>query len=103
MVNISKSNLLIAIIQTHTLFQLKSFDKELEAFERTLTEFPVTFPPSYPFEEKISQASSYMQTRCPAWCDRVLLNLSAKELVSGDVEYNLMGRNTCMGDHKVRG
>ncbi|KAI4462124.1 trisphosphate 5-phosphatase [Holotrichia oblita] len=81
---------------------LKSFDKELEAFERTLTEFPVSFPPSYPFEEKISQAASYMQTRCPAWCDRVLLNISAKELVSGDgnIEYNLMGRNTCMGDHK---
>ncbi|KAI4462130.1 trisphosphate 5-phosphatase [Holotrichia oblita] len=82
--------------------ELKSFDKELEAFERTLTEFPVSFPPSYPFEEKISQAASYMQTRCPAWCDRVLLNISAKELVSGDgnIEYNLMGRNTCMGDHK---
>ncbi|KRT80086.1 hypothetical protein AMK59_8666 [Oryctes borbonicus] len=43
-----------------------------------------------------------MQTRCPAWCDRVLLSLSAKELVNDEnsIEYNLMGRNTCMGDHK---
>lgn len=83
--------------------QLKSFDKELEAFENTLTEFPVMFPPSYPFEEKISQATNYMQTRCPGWCDRVLLSLTAKELISDEenVEYSLMGTHTCMGDHKV--
>ncbi|CAH1115157.1 unnamed protein product [Psylliodes chrysocephalus] len=82
---------------------LKSFDKELEAFEDTLTEYPVTFPPSYPFEEKISHATSYMQTRCPAWCDRVLLSKQAKQLVdeeSEEVKYGLMGVDTCMGDHK---
>lgn len=85
------------------LTQLKHFDKELDAFSDHLTEFPVTFPPSYPFEEKISHASSYMQTRCPAWCDRVLLSHTARKLISDDetVEYGLMGRNTCMGDHKV--
>nr|CAH7722026.1 unnamed protein product [Callosobruchus chinensis] len=81
---------------------LKMFDKELEAFEDTLTEFPVSFPPSYPFEEKISRPTSYMQTRCPAWCDRVLISNNAKQLVDDtkEVEYNLMGINTCMGDHK---
>ncbi|RZC33633.1 type I inositol 1,4,5-trisphosphate 5-phosphatase [Asbolus verrucosus] len=81
---------------------LKSFDKELEAFEKYLTEYPITFPPSYPFEEKISHARSYMQTRCPAWCDRVLLSHTAKQLVKEDerVEYGLMGLDTCMGDHK---
>ncbi|XP_018576970.1 type I inositol 1,4,5-trisphosphate 5-phosphatase isoform X2 [Anoplophora glabripennis] len=81
---------------------LKSFDKELEAFENALTEYPVTFPPSYPFEEKLAKATSYMQTRCPAWCDRVLLSRSAKQLVSEDykVDYGLIGINTCMGDHK---
>lgn len=44
-----------------------------------------------------------MQTRCPAWCDRVLLNHTAKQLVCDDeqVEYGLMGMDTCMGDHKV--
>lgn len=84
-------------------FQLKPFDKELEAFEDTLTEFPVSFPPSYPFEEKLSEATSYMQTRCPAWCDRVLLSKTAKKLISetDKVEYNLLGFDTCMGDHKV--
>ncbi|KAJ8985047.1 hypothetical protein NQ317_016958 [Molorchus minor] len=81
---------------------LKSFDKELEAFEGTLTEYPVTFPPSYPFEEKISEACCYMQTRCPAWCDRVLLSRCAERLICADskVEYGLMGTNACMGDHK---
>lgn len=90
---------LISII----FFQLKPFDKELEAFDDTLSEFPVSFPPSYPFEEKLSEATSYMQTRCPAWCDRVLLSKTAKKLISetDKVEYNLLGFNTCMGDHKV--
>lgn len=79
------------------------YDRELNAFESTLTEFPVTFPPSYPFEEKISRATHYMQTRCPAWCDRVLLSKTAKKLIdeTEKIEYNLMGLTTCMGDHKV--
>lgn len=44
-----------------------------------------------------------MQTRCPAWCDRVLLSHTAKQLIVEDenVEYGLMGQTTCMGDHKV--
>ncbi|KAJ3643993.1 hypothetical protein Zmor_026670 [Zophobas morio] len=81
---------------------LKSFDKELEAFDKYLTEYSISFPPSYPFEEKISHARSYMQTRCPAWCDRVLLSHTAKQLVNEEerVEYGLMGLDTCMGDHK---
>ncbi|XP_056637779.1 inositol polyphosphate-5-phosphatase A isoform X2 [Diorhabda sublineata] len=81
---------------------LKSFDKECEAFEDTLWEFPVKFPPSYPFEEKISHGTIYMQTRCPAWCDRVLLSKSAKKLIKNDTDtkYGLMGIKTCMGDHK---
>lgn len=85
-------------------FQLKIFDKELEAFSDTLCEYPVTFPPSYPFEENTSSATSYMQTRCPAWCDRVIFSKNVKKLVEDDkpIEYGLMGINACMGDHKVR-
>ncbi|GLV44361.1 Inositol polyphosphate-5-phosphatase type I [Carabus blaptoides fortunei] len=81
---------------------LKSYDRELEAFENRLFEFPVTFPPSYPFEEMISCGATYMQTRCPAWCDRVLLSHTAKTLVSEEstIDYNIIGRDTCMGDHK---
>lgn len=83
---------------------MKEFDKEQRAFEDTLTEFPIAFPPSYPFQEKVSEPTSYMQTRCPAWCDRVLLSQTARKLISetDSVEYNLMGLSTCMGDHKVR-
>lgn len=37
--------------------------------------------PSYPYSEDCSQGRQYMNTRCPAWCDRVLMSPSAKELV----------------------
>lgn len=85
------------------MFQLKSYDRELEAFENQLHEFPLNFAPSYPFEESVNQATAYMQTRCPAWCDRVLLSQTAKALVNEEekIEYNVMGKKTCMGDHKV--
>ncbi|CAG9862365.1 unnamed protein product [Phyllotreta striolata] len=90
------------VFMNPTSESLKSFDKELEAFEDTLTEYPVNFPPSYPFEENIARATTYMQTRCPAWCDRVLLSKNAKQLVveSAGVDYGLMGVEMCMGDHK---
>jgi inositol-1,4,5-trisphosphate 5-phosphatase len=29
-----------------------------------LTEFPLNFPPTYPFEENVEEGSSYMKTRC---------------------------------------
>ncbi|KAK0085777.1 hypothetical protein PV326_005793 [Microctonus aethiopoides] len=84
---------------------LREYDRELEDFEGRLFEFPVEFVPSYPFEEDINQGSNYMQTRVPAWCDRILLSPTAKLLVenisSGDpVEYGIIGPTTCMGDHK---
>ncbi|PNF38049.1 hypothetical protein B7P43_G02352 [Cryptotermes secundus] len=84
---------------------LKEFDRELEPFADRLYEFPITFQPSYPFEEDRKGAKCYMQTRCPSWCDRILLSKSAKSLVSnvdepGSVQYGLMGTSTCMGDHK---
>lgn len=83
---------------------MKDFDKELGEFEDKLEEFPVTFPPSYPFEENISSPTSYMKTRCPAWCDRIVFSPSAKKLIveTEPVEYNILGRTICMGDHKVK-
>ncbi|XP_030758872.1 inositol polyphosphate-5-phosphatase A isoform X4 [Sitophilus oryzae] len=86
----------------HFFPELRSFDKEIDAFKDILAEFPLVFAPSYPFEEQVSKANSYMPTRCPAWCDRVLLSHSAKEIIKVDhpVEYGLLGPNTCMGDHK---
>nr|XP_003708646.1 PREDICTED: uncharacterized protein LOC100875658 isoform X1 [Megachile rotundata] len=84
---------------------LREYDRELEDFDGRLYEFPIKFVPSYPFEEDINEGSNYMQTRVPAWCDRVLLSTTAKLLVEdisspNAVEYGIIGPTTCMGDHK---
>ncbi|XP_028047934.1 inositol polyphosphate-5-phosphatase A isoform X2 [Monomorium pharaonis] len=84
---------------------LREYDKELGDFEGRLFEFPINFVPSYPFQEDINEPVNYMQTRVPAWCDRVLLSPTAKTLVqdidnSEAMEYGIIGPNTCMGDHK---
>lgn len=55
-------------------------DKEVKSFEDQLFECDINFPPSYPFTED-STSSSYMKTRCPAWCDRILMNNLAMELL----------------------
>lgn len=36
---------------------------------------------SYPYSEDSNQGKQYMTTRCPAWCDRILLSTSARDLV----------------------
>ncbi|UYV60386.1 INPP5A, partial [Cordylochernes scorpioides] len=61
--------------------KLREFDKELQAFQDQLFEFEVSFPPSYPYEEVEDRENTYMKTRCPAWCDRILLSKSARALV----------------------
>lgn len=61
--------------------QLREYDKELGDFDGRLFEFPISFVPSYPFQEDINEPVNYMQTRVPAWCDRVLLSPTAKMLV----------------------
>ncbi|XP_047512636.1 inositol polyphosphate-5-phosphatase A isoform X1 [Pieris napi] len=65
---------------------LQKYDRELEALKPHLYEFPVKFPPSYPFEEDVHLPTHYMKTRCPAWCDRVLLSQSARLLVQERAE-----------------
>lgn len=69
------------IIKLSIFMQLREYDKELENFEGRLFEFPINFVPSYPFQEDINEPVNYMQTRVPAWCDRVLLSPTAKTLV----------------------
>ena len=86
---------------------LLEFDKELSVFKDRLYELDISFPPSYPYSEDSSQGEQYMNTRCPAWCDRILMSLSAKELVLKSeseekvATYDHIGPNVCMGDHKV--
>jgi inositol-1,4,5-trisphosphate 5-phosphatase len=63
------------------------------------TELQVDFPPSYPFEEEVGVTDQYMQTRCPGWCDRVLMNTQARTGVSG-ATYGLVGLDKSIGDHK---
>uniref|UniRef100_A0AAG5DXN8 inositol-polyphosphate 5-phosphatase n=1 Tax=Anopheles atroparvus TaxID=41427 RepID=A0AAG5DXN8_ANOAO len=82
---------------------LRQFDRELDSLRSILYEYPITFPPSYPYEEDPLQPCSYMATRCPAWCDRILVSPAARKLISegstGD-SYGIIGADVCMGDHK---
>ena len=74
---------------------------------------------SYPYSEEHDEAHSYLRARCPAWCDRILLSHSFKSFIESEVlqsfslwsprlsfqthrpTYNIMGRDVCVGDHKV--
>lgn len=59
--------------------QLLELDREKDAFRDQLCELKITFPPSYPFEESLN-GTTYGRTRCPAWCDRILMSKSAVRL-----------------------
>ncbi|TSK22641.1 Type I inositol 1,4,5-trisphosphate 5-phosphatase [Bagarius yarrelli] len=85
---------------------LLEFDKETTVFKDRLHELEISFPPSYPYSEDSNQGKQYMNTRCPAWCDRILMSASAKDLVvkpeteEKSITYDNIGPNACMGDHK---
>ncbi|XP_017272824.1 inositol polyphosphate-5-phosphatase A [Kryptolebias marmoratus] len=86
---------------------LLKYDKEVKAFHDVVTEEDIKFPPSYPYSENYTQPTQYMNTRCPAWCDRILMSHTAHNLIHRSKEddekrvvYNTVGPNVCMGDHK---
>ncbi|RNA27849.1 type I inositol 1-4-5-trisphosphate 5-phosphatase-like [Brachionus plicatilis] len=82
---------------------LLKYDIELSLFEEGLYEVERDFPPSYPFMEEFEQPDKYMESRCPAWCDRIIMNkdfMKSIERSSECLEYGMIGENTCMGDHK---
>ncbi|XP_068157792.1 inositol polyphosphate-5-phosphatase A isoform X1 [Drosophila tropicalis] len=80
---------------------LKNFDRELEPLKEILVEYPISFVPSYPFEEDPEMPTDYMSTRCPAWCDRILMSPQVSEIIQNDDwDYNMIGESICMGDHK---
>lgn len=87
------------------IFQLQQFDCELQPLKEVLVEYPITFPPTYPFEEDPLLPQNFMLTRCPAWCDRILMSPDAKNLINDNnfssLHYNTIGNDVCMGDHKV--
>ncbi|MEQ2200264.1 hypothetical protein XENOCAPTIV_026328 [Xenoophorus captivus] len=88
---------------------LLKYDKEITSFHDVIREEDITFPPSYPYIEDSNQPKQYMNTRCPAWCDRILMSHTAHDLINRrddddddaqSVVYNTIGPNVCMGDHK---
>ncbi|XP_070690464.1 inositol polyphosphate-5-phosphatase A [Pempheris klunzingeri] len=85
---------------------LLKYDKEVAAFDDVVTEEDIKFPPSYPYSEEYTKPTQYMNTRCPAWCDRILMSHTGQEFIHrGDdgeksVVYDTVGPNVCMGDHK---
>lgn len=85
---------------------LLEFDKEPSVFKERLHEQEIGFPPSYPYSEDSSQGKQYMNTRCPAWCDRILMSPSARDMLlkpeneEKSIVYDNIGPNVCMGDHK---
>ncbi|XP_035591949.1 inositol polyphosphate-5-phosphatase A-like [Oncorhynchus keta] len=82
------------------------YDKEISAFQDVITEEDILFPPSYPYCEDYTKPTQYMNTRCPSWCDRILMSHTAQDIIhrrddgASSVVYNTMGPNVCMGDHK---
>ncbi|XP_030240785.1 inositol polyphosphate-5-phosphatase A isoform X2 [Drosophila navojoa] len=80
---------------------LKEFDKELAPLSEFLVEYPINFIPSYPFEEDPEMPTDYMSTRCPSWCDRILMSPQVKDIIDTDEwTYDMIGESVCMGDHK---
>ncbi|XP_014889069.1 type I inositol 1,4,5-trisphosphate 5-phosphatase isoform X3 [Poecilia latipinna] len=103
------------IFQANNGTSLLEYDKELGAFRDQVDEMEITFPPTYPYSEDVHHAKQYNTTRCPAWCDRILLSISAKHLMAmpkdkreeeeqendeNSIVYDNIGPNVCMGDHK---
>ncbi|GAA6106791.1 inositol polyphosphate-5-phosphatase A isoform X2 [Tachysurus ichikawai] len=86
--------------------ELLEYDVETAAFQDIITEEEILFRPSYPYSEEYTKPTQYMNTRCPSWCDRILMSHSTQDVVyrsnDGDsnVVYNILGQNVCMGDHK---
>uniref|UniRef100_A0A0N5ALK2 inositol-polyphosphate 5-phosphatase n=1 Tax=Syphacia muris TaxID=451379 RepID=A0A0N5ALK2_9BILA len=77
-------------------------DKEALNFP-SLRELKIHFPPTYPWSEDPEDSEMLMKTRAPAWCDRILMNSRAYDMVCTleNVVYDSIGKDVCMGDHKV--
>uniref|UniRef100_A0AC35U459 Inositol-polyphosphate 5-phosphatase n=1 Tax=Rhabditophanes sp. KR3021 TaxID=114890 RepID=A0AC35U459_9BILA len=72
------------------------------AMYKDLHECQISFPPTYPWSEDPDQFSNFMETRPPAWCDRILMNNFAWSKLQNvsQLSYDSVGKEYCMGDHK---
>ena len=77
-----------------------AFDRDLALADLDLHEESITFPPSYPYSETDGQPRTFLNKRCPGWCDRVLVTDALQQSTESQ-SYQLVGRDVCMGDHKV--
>lgn len=41
----------------------------------------VLFFCSYPYSEDYTKPTQYMNTRCPSWCDRILMSHNARDVI----------------------
>lgn len=95
-----------AVFRENNGKELLKYDKEICPFHDIITEEDIQFPPSYPYSEDNTKPTQYMNTRCPAWCDRILMSHDVRDIMhrrengESNVVYNTLGSNVCMGDHK---
>lgn len=68
------------LLTLHVSLQVHSFEFEAGQFSDHLTEGDLKFHPTYPFDEEVG--NTFMKTRCPAWCDRVLYTHDATSLMT---------------------
>uniref|UniRef100_A0A915D3Y1 inositol-polyphosphate 5-phosphatase n=1 Tax=Ditylenchus dipsaci TaxID=166011 RepID=A0A915D3Y1_9BILA len=58
-------------------------DDDREQLEYALREKPIEFPPTYPWSECPTKPDELMNTRAPAWCDRILMSDFAWKNITG--------------------
>ncbi|KAI1717277.1 putative type I inositol 1,4,5-trisphosphate 5-phosphatase [Ditylenchus destructor] len=81
-------------------------EDDREILNYPLKELPISFPPTYPWSEDPEHHDRLMNTRAPAWCDRILMNETAWRNLFGENEakscafYQTFAENVCTGDHK---
>lgn len=83
--------------------KLLDLDKELEWCHSDWKELEIAFLPTYPHSEDPKQDAVFSDTRCPAWCDRILFDGNTFNEFSKDrfpVKYDCIGKSVCIGDHK---
>lgn len=83
-------------------------EDDCELNEFPLKELFLQFPPTYPWSEEPGNHNTLMKTRAPAWCDRILFNDNACNLLNHlnndslncNKFYRSFAMDDCIGDHK---
>uniref|UniRef100_A0A1I8BEF9 inositol-polyphosphate 5-phosphatase n=1 Tax=Meloidogyne hapla TaxID=6305 RepID=A0A1I8BEF9_MELHA len=83
-------------------------EDDCELNEFPLKELFLQFPPTYPWSEEPGSHNTLMKTRAPAWCDRILFNNNACNLLNHSNNdslncnnfYRSFAMDDCIGDHK---